>query len=615
MKNKKTGFYFGLGIASLAPLALAGESTGNQIDKPNVVFIMVDDLGWADVGCYGNPFYETPNIDRFASEGVLFTNAYAASHVCSPTRASFLTGKYPATINLTDWLPGRRDNPHQRLKNADIVQHMSYEEITIAEALKEQGYATALYGKWHLGENPYNPKAYGFDIYTPKWAKGWPASGYHAPFGMEGIEGKIGDYLTDRLTDESLKFIETNKDQPFFLYLSFFTVHDPIQGRADLVSKYEKKLKQMPPQEGPPYILEGNPDATDPVSPQDAQALLELPEYQGFSQLPNQMVKIKQHQDNVQFAAMVECMDENVGRVLDKLKELGLDDNTIVIFFSDNGGMSAANFFRPDRVITERQLDIAFATPSLPLRGAKGWLYEGGIRVPMIVRWSGCTKKGTESDVPVISVDFYPTIMDMLGLQVPAGQNVDGVSIVPLLKGEKILDREAIYWHFPQYSNHGFQSPGGAIRKGDYKLLEYFENNTVQLFNLREDIGEQHDISSSNPEMVIELLTMLHQWREKVDAQMPKPNPDYVGGLSPVDRHPAPGIVLFPNPATDEFVVLSEEMINFIELAGYNGRVVYNREVNGRKVRVPTGGLQDGSYIVHIHTNSGVYFKKVVIIR
>lgn len=529
MINQNSGKKIRSGLAGIAPLALLLGCSMTQPEKPNVVFFLVDDLGWTDVGCFGSSFYETPNIDNLANEGVRFTSAYAACHVCSPTRASILTGKYPATLQLTDWLPGRKDFPFQRFLNVKTRQHLPFEEITIAEALKEYGYSTGIYGKWHVGEAPSLPDAHGFDIHIPtNWAKGWPNAGYHSPFKFEGIEDNEGTYLTDRLTDEALKFIENNKDQPFFLYLSHFAVHDPIQGRQDLTEKYNAKLEKKQIPQGPAFVLEGNPDGANAVSIDEAGILIEKDEYHAFSQLPRNTVKIKQNQDNTQFASMVESMDKSLGRVLAKLKELKLDKNTIVIFYSDNGGMAAANFGNPVRVVKKHQLDAAFATSNLPLRGAKGWLYEGGIRVPMIVKWPGNVKKGTECDVPVTSPDFYPTIMEMLGLQVPATQKVDGVSIVPLLKGENNLNRDAIYWHFPHYSNHGMQSPGGAVRSGDYKLLEYFENNTVQLFNLKEDISEQNDISASNPELVKELRTKLKLWRENINAQMMEANPEYI---------------------------------------------------------------------------------------
>ncbi len=489
-------------------------------DKPlNVVFFLVDDLGWSDVGCYGSSFYETPHIDQLAAQGVRFTQAYAACHVCSPTRASILTGKYPARLHLTDWLAGRKDFPFQSLKGPEINQHLSFAEQTLAETLKGQGYATAIFGKWHLGEDPSGPLKHGFDVHVPKnWNKGWPKAGYHAPFKFEGLVDAQGDYLTDRLTDEALQYIEENKDRPFFLYLSHFAVHDPIQGRPDLVAKYRNKLAKMDRGEGPDFILEGNPDDAEPLTRSQLTALMTQSTHSGYQVLPQRTVKIKQHQDNVEFAAMVEAMDESLGRVLDKLDVLELTDNTLVIFFSDNGGMSGANFGNPQRVVNESRLDSAYSTSNLPLRGGKGWLYEGGIRVPMIVRWPGHGQQGTECGEPVISTDFYPTILEMAGLPALPGQTMDGVSFAAVLKGDPFA-RSAIFWHFPHYSNHGMQSPGGAIRLGDYKLLDYFENNTVQLFNLKDDPGEQTDLAKIEPKKARELLNMLREWRQEVSAQ------------------------------------------------------------------------------------------------
>lgn len=506
-------------------VACASSSAAERL--PNVVLFLVDDLGWTDLGCYGSPLYETPHIDRFAKENVRFTQAYAACHVCSPTRASIMTGKYPATLQMTDWLPGRKEFPFQRLKNATIRQHMPFEETTLAEALKEHGYATGHFGKWHLGENPSGPLQHGFEVQVPRWNKGWPNAGYHAPFRLDGLADAPGDYLTDRLTDEALKYIEQNRERPFFLYLSHFAVHDPIQGRPDLVRKYRAKLKRNRGGDHQAFVLEGNPDAKDALSKAELDALLQDEAYRGYRVLPNRTVKIKQRQDNAQFAGMVESMDESFGRVRSKLETLGLDDNTIVVFYSDNGGMSAANFGRPGRVIPAAALDAAYSTSNLPLRGAKGWLYEGGIRVPLIVKWPGQGKPGTVCEVPVISPDLYPSILEMAGLPAKPQQHTDGLSFAGLLKGEKKLNREAIYWHFPHYSNHGMQSPGGAIRYGDYKLLEYFENHTVQLFNLRNDLGEQHDLAREQPEMTQKLRALLHQWRASVSAVMMEPNPDY----------------------------------------------------------------------------------------
>ena len=519
--------HFRLLAATLMLASLIPASACADPQSPNVIFFLVDDLGWRDLGCYGSRFYETPNIDRFAQQSVRFTQAYATCHVCSPTRASIMTGRYPARLHLTDWLSGRREFPFQRLQNAEIHQHLPLEEITIAETLKKLGYRTAHIGKWHLGEEPFGPRQQGFDVQVPRWNKGWPKAGYHAPFRLDGLEDSPGQYLTDRLTDEAEAFIQSSQDRPFFLYLSHFAVHDPIQGRADLVRKYQAKLQTMRPPAGPAFILEGNPDDSRPLSREDLTNRLLDPAWSEYRVLPDRTVKIKQHQDNVQFAAMVESVDESFGRLQATLKTLGLADNTIVILFSDNGGMSGGNFGNPKRVIAPDRLDRAFSTSNLPLRGAKGWLYEGGIREPLIVHWPGQGQHGRVCDVPVISTDFYPTILEMAGLPLQPEQHTDGVSIASLVQGTGQLAREAIYWHFPHYSNHGMQSPGGAVRAGDYKLLEYYENHTVQLFNLAEDIGEQNDLSRTEPEQTARLRTLLHTWRNSVSARMMPPNPDY----------------------------------------------------------------------------------------
>jgi arylsulfatase A-like enzyme len=498
---------------------------GQQAEKPmNIVFFLVDDLGWMDTGCYGSRVYETPNIDRLAKEGVRFTSAYAACHVSSPTRASIISGKYPASLNLTDWLPGRLDFPFQKLRNVVINQHLPSDGITLPKALQANGYRTAIYGKWHLGEDSASTARQGFDVHVPDWNKGWPNKGYFHPYCLNGLEGGTeGEYLTDRLTTGALKYMEENRDRPFFLYLSHFAVHDPIEGRPDLVEKYRNKLAIMPGLQGPPFLMEGNPDA--PVNNEPSVGT-----YEGYRIFPDMTVQVKQHQDNAEFAAMVESVDESLGRVLLKLEELGIDDHTIVIFYSDNGGMAAANFYEPGRIIAANDLDKAFSTSNIPLRGAKGWLYEGGIRVPLIVKWPGKGLSGIVCDVPVTSPDFFPTILDILGINPPAEMNTDGVSFAPLLQGAEKTDRDAIFWHFPHYSNHGMQSPGGAVRCGDYKLLEYFENGTVQLFNLKNDLSEQNNLADSEPAKVKELLELLRNWRKQIGARMMDPNPDYNAG-------------------------------------------------------------------------------------
>ena len=484
-----------------------------EAKKPNIVFFLVDDLGWSDVACYGSKFHETPAIDQLAKEGIRFDNAYSTCHVCSPSRASILTGKYPARTNLTEWLGGRPERDYEPLHHGEKLTALPDEEVTLAETLKSQGYATANYGKAHLR---VDPKTYGFDEEITGWVRS-----YHYPFGSaynEKLSAKKGDYYTDKLTDAALDFIERNKDRPFFVHLEHFAVHDPIQGRPDLVEKYRKKLAAMPKQDGPDFILEPNPDGPA-LTIEELKALAENDEPQTHQDA--RVWWVKQKQDNVEFAGMLEATDESLGRIRKKLKDLGLADNTIVIFTADNGGMSASNQYRGINHPIE-SLDSRFASSNLPLRGAKGWNYEGGIRVPLVVYWPGRIKPDSTSNALVTGTDFYPTLLEMIGIPTLPNQHVDGVSFLPALRG-KAHDRGAIYWHFPHYSNHGYQSPGGAIRLRNYKLLEYYENGSVQLFDLEKDIGEQNDLSKAKPDVKAKLLKMLHEWRRDVDAKMPYP--------------------------------------------------------------------------------------------
>lgn len=505
--------------------AIHAQTKGNGM---NVILFLADDLGYHDLGYTGSSFYETPRIDSFSKQAEQFTNAYAACHVCSPSRASILTGKYPARLHLTDWLPGRPDNNNQQLKSAVINQQLPFSEVTLAEMLKSYGYRTAIFGKWHLGEDSAGPRSQGFETRVPDWDKGWPNGTYFSPYNMKGLEGgKDGEYLTDRLTDEALKYIDANKDHPFFIYLSHFAVHDPIQGRPDLVEKYKRKLAAGSSTGATAYVLEPNPDTSFQFTQEQLASMLNDKGYAGFKYLPNRIVKIKQVQDNPEFAAMVESMDESFGRVVDELKKLQLDQKTIIIFFSDNGGMSAANFYKADRVIDPAKLNQAYSTSNLPYRGGKGWLYEGGIREPLLISWPGTTHAQMQTNIPVTSTDLYPTILDMLQLPLHPEQHKDGVSLAPLMNGKGKLADRAIYWHYPHYSNHGLQSPGAAIRYHQYKLIEYFEHHTVQLFDLEKDPGEQHDLSKQMPGQVKSLLAMLHQWQKNVGAQMMETNPDY----------------------------------------------------------------------------------------
>ena len=468
----------GLGAAALAvPRCASGNSrTANKTNKKlNFVFFLIDDLGWTDVSCYGSSFYETPNIDKLASEGMRFTEAYAACPVCSPTRGSILTGKYPARLGITQWIGGSNEPTPYR-------HYMSLEEVTVAEVLKGRGYATGFVGKWHLGNKPYYPEHQGFDINIGGDSSGAPPT-YFWPYrrrnrALEEMPpgGEEGEYLTDRLTDESLKFLEANKERPFLLYLSHYAVHTPIESKAALTDKYKAKAEKMPKPKGPRFI----------------------PVYLRY--------KTRQVQDNPAFAGMVQSVDESVGRVMKKLEELGVADNTVVIFMSDNGGLSTVPREAP--------------TSNLPLRAGKGWLYEGGIREPMIIKWQGVVRRGSVCREPVTSTDFYPTMLEMAGLPLMPEQHVDGVSLMPLLKNEGKLKRKAIYWHYPHYHGSG-NRPSGAVRAGDYKLIEWYEDNSVELYNLRNDMGEKHDLAKEMPEKAAELQSMLRRWRRQMKAKMP----------------------------------------------------------------------------------------------
>jgi arylsulfatase A-like enzyme len=474
---------FGAGATVVAGAAgVCRRLAGSEIRrKPNFVLFLIDDMGWTDAGCYGSTFYETPNIDKLAAEGVRFTDAYAACPVCSPTRASIMTGKYPARLNLTDWLIGRRWPKNSPILPVDWRHEMPLEEVTIAEALKEGGYATCFVGKWHLGKEPYYPEHQGFDINIGGTHTGMPQSYFWPKWGDNPpIEGYPGEYLTDRLTDESLKFLDANSGGPFLLYLSHYAVHTPLESKQELTAKYEVKAKKLPPAKGPRFVPEGQR-------------------------------KARQVQDHAVYAGMVQSVDESVGRVMNKLDELGVADNTIIIIMSDNGGLSTSE---------------GSPTANVPLRAGKGWLYEGGIREPMIIKWPGVAEPGSVCTEPVTSTDFYPTMLEMAALPQRAEQHCDGISIVPLLRGTGKAKHRAFYWHYPHYSNQGGR-PGGAVRAGDYKLIEFYEDNRIELYDLKNDVGEKEDLSAKMPEKAAELRKMLHEWRKAVDAQMPKPNPEY----------------------------------------------------------------------------------------
>ncbi|MCD6391943.1 MAG: sulfatase [Planctomycetes bacterium] len=473
-----------MGALAVAPAA-PGWARPKSMKPLNFVFILIDDMGWRDCGCNGSTFYETPNIDRLAGEGMRFTDAYAACAVCSPTRAAIMSGKYPARLHLTDWIPGNRKKG--KLDRLAFEQQLPLSEVTIAESFKSAGYKTCFVGKWHLGGRDYYPKTQGFDVNVAGNNRGAPRQGYFSPYNLENLtDGPKGEYLPDRLATEAMDFIDSNADDRFFLFLSHYTVHSPVQAKKETIAKYKAKAARLK-YDKLIFVKEG-PDARN-----------------------------RERQDHATFAAMIEHMDENVGRVLDKIKRSGMEDNTVVIFTSDNGGQSILPYGRTAPWGSNR-----------PLRGGKGWNYEGGIRVPLIVKWPGVTKPGSVCSAPVISCDHYPTLLEIAALPPKPRQHIDGVSLAPLLKQTGSLKRDALYWHYPHYHGSAHR-PSGAIRAGDFKLIEFFENMNVELYNLRKDIREDHNLARTMPDKAGELRNKLHRWRQQVNAAMPKPNPDYTG--------------------------------------------------------------------------------------
>jgi arylsulfatase A-like enzyme len=435
---------------------------------PNIVLIVADDLGWRDLGCYGSTYHKTPHIDRLAKDGARFTDFYAACPVCSPTRASLLTGRYPQRYGVTDWLPGRPDRPDQKLKRPAVTPQLPLIEVTLAEALKNAGYKTGIIGKWHLGGAGFEPQKQGFDSNVAGDETGTPRS-YFAPFrnksgAMPGLESaQEGEYLTDRLAAEAEKFIETHRSSPFFLYLPHYAPHIPLSAKKDLIAKYPGS---------PAHGRQGHPV----------------------------------------YAAMIESLDDAVGRVLKKIDDLKLSENTIVIFTSDNGGLATpeGSPFAP--------------TINSPLREGKGFLYEGGIRVPLIVKWPGKTKPGSTITEPCSSIDVFPTLAAAAEASI-GERKIDGVSLLPLLEGGKLPER-ALYWHYPHYANQG-SKPGGAIRLGDFKLLEFYEDGRRELFDVKKDLSETRNLILDKKDLAADLANRLDAWRRDVKAKMPTPNPDY----------------------------------------------------------------------------------------
>lgn len=448
----------------------AAKEVSPEGKRPNFVVLLVDDLGLGDFGCYGAKFYETPHIDRLASRGMKFTNAYAACTVCSPSRAALLTGRYPARLHLTDWITGHV-NPHAKLRVPDWNMRVEHQRILLPEALKQAGYKTAFFGKWHLMPigapdfDQHYPTSHGFDVNVGgrEWGQPKGPGKYFSPFGMPNLDdGKPGDFLTDKLTDTAVDFLDgTNRDQPFLLYLSYYTLHGPIMSPSESVTKYKQKGRT-------------------------------------FENTNNEFLNPKR-------AGMVDRLDASVGRLMEKLTQLGIAENTVVVLTGDNGGDH-------DRT-------------TAGLRDYKGFSHEGGTREPFIVNWPGQTKPGSTCDEMIIGMDVYPTFLDMAGLNPRPAEHLDGVSIVPLLSGESTqLERDKLFWHYPHYHR---TKPYGAIRHNNWKLIEFFEQGDLELFDLSADPTESNNLAESNPDKAAQLLAELVDWRQSVGAQMMTENPNY----------------------------------------------------------------------------------------
>lgn len=461
------------------PIAVAGRNQPSQFH-----FFLVDDLGWADVGCFGSTFHDTPNIDALCASGMKFTNAYAACPVCSPTRASILTGRHPVRVNVTDWIPGfstgRTRNP--RFLHVDDRDNLALEEMTIAEVLRDAGYQTFFAGKWHLGEEGHWPTDQGFDFNVGGCERGSPPGGYYAPWRNPNLKASRDDeYLTERLTAESIRFVESRSEsKPFLLYLSYYNVHTPITPYRKRFDHYFQKAQQSFP-----------------------EMVNSIAEHDGFS---------RGRQDNPEYASMVAAVDDSVGAILNALDEHELSDSTVICFFSDNGGLCTKPSPGP--------------ACNLPLRSGKGWLYEGGVREPAIIRAPGVTAPGSVSDTPVVSMDFFPTMLELAGLEPMPDRHADGVSLVPLLRDSSQSNKRSLYWHYPHY--HGSTwTPGASIRDGDWKLIEFYEYGKSELYNLQSDPGERHDLTSKEPAIAARLAGQLKDWQRTMNAEMPRPNPEY----------------------------------------------------------------------------------------
>ncbi len=471
-------------------LVLFGCESGGEgkPEKPDILLIVVDDLGYKDLSCMGGRYYETPNVDRIAAGGMTFTNGYATCAVCSPSRASLLTGKFTARHGITDWIGAaegtawRRHGRHNKLLPAPYLHHLPHADTVLPEAFRMHGYKTFFAGKWHLGGPGYYPEDNGFDVNVGGYETGSPPHGrYFSPFHdpkMKDLPEEKGMSLSMKLARETVKFIEAHKDEPFLAYLSFYAVHSPIQTTKAKWKHYRDKADSMG------------------IAPR------------GFAM--ERRLPYRLHQDNPVYAGLVSQMDDAVGYVLDALERLGLDEKTVVVFTSDNGGVVSGD---------------AFSTNLAPLRGGKGYQWEGGIRVPLFIGVPWMDIAGKKNDTPVSGADLYPTLLDLAGLPLLPHQHVDGMSLVPLLQGDTLPPR-AFYWHYPHYGNQG-GDPASMIRKGHWKLIHYWEDGSEELYDLSQDISEQHDLAQRDPGVRKQLSGELLSWLRSVHARYAIPDPEY----------------------------------------------------------------------------------------
>lgn len=464
--------------------------------RPNIIFILVDDLGWRDLSCYGSTFYETPNIDALVHEGIRFTDAYATCPVCSPTRASIMTGKYPATIGITNYIDwsGRVHPERGRLVDVPYFRELPLAEISLGRVLSDRNYATWHVGKWHLGGPSCYPDRHGFSVNIGGCEWGLPPNGYFSPWKIPTLPEteSAGVYLTDHLTDQALRLIRENSrtDGPFFLNLWYHCVHTPLQAKHETTQKYLSKRQEM--------------------GLADTREFVEGGFFPGERKRGRRIVR-RLIQANPVYAAMVETLDWNIGRIVREVRDLGIEDNTLLVFTSDNGGLATSE---------------GSSTCNAPLSEGKGWMYEGGTRVPLIIKWPERARGGVTTDVPVASTDFYPTILEALGLPLLPKQHTDGESFLPLLTGDRYTRNRPLFWHYPHYGNQG-GTPGASVRDHEWKLIRFFEDGHEELYNLREDVGETDDLSAAAPAKRRELSEILTNWQHGIQALIPARNPDY----------------------------------------------------------------------------------------